>query len=343
MIVELLDEAVTAGARLDRACEMLGISVRTVQRWRQCAGGDDLRCGPKGAPANKLSQAERRQIVHIANSPAYRDLSPKQIVPLLADQGRYIASESSFYRVLHEHGLVHHREMSRPPTASRPRERVATGPWQVASWDITYLKTQVVGMFYYLYMVEDVWSRKILGWAVHGEESSDHAATLIRDIAAGAGRRLDRWVLHSDNGGPMKGATMLATLQRLGVVSSFSRPRVSDDNPFSEALFRTMKYQPTYPSQGFASLDQACAWVARFVAWYNTEHLHSGISYVAPADRHEGHDVAILAQRRRVYERARRRRPSRWSRAPRAWKRTEVVRLNPQPSKEDMNEAQVAA
>jgi transposase InsO family protein len=342
MILALLDEAVAAGAQLDRACETLDLSARTVQRWRG-RGGGDLRCGPKREPANKLSEAERRQIVHIANSPAYRDLSPKQIVPQLADQGRYIASESSFYRVLHEHDLMHHREPSRPPTACRPRERVATGPWQVASWDITYLKTNVAGMFYYLYMVVDVWSRKILGWAVHAEELMDHAAALIDGIAAGAGCELEGWVLHADNGGPMKGATMLATLQRLGVISSFSRPRVSDDNPFSEALFRTMKYRPAYPSNGFASLDQARAWVARFVAWYNTDHLHSGISYVTPHDRHAGHDVAILTQRRRVYERARRRHPSRWSRTPRAWNRTEVVRLNPHDNKEVMNNNQVAA
>ena len=333
MILALLDEAVAAGARLDRACQMLGLSVRTVQRWRQ-RGGGDRRCGPKQEPANKLSEAERRQIVHLANLPAYRDLSPKQIVPQLADQGRYIASESSFYRVLREHGLMHHRERSRPPTASRPRERVATGPWQVASWDITYIKTNISGKFYYLYMVEDVWSRKILGWAVHAQELMGHAAALIDGIAASAGRNLEGWVLHADNGGPMKGATMLATLQRLGVVASFSRPGVSDDNPFSEALFRTMKYRPAYPSNGFASLDQARAWVAGFVAWYNTEHLHSGIGYVAPHDRHEGRDVAILTQRRRVYERARRRHPSRWSRSPRTWRRDEIVRLNPQDNME---------
>jgi putative transposase len=341
MSLALIDEAVAAGARLERACEMLGLSVRTAARWR--AGTGDLRCGPRREPKNKLSQAERQQIVHIATSPAYRDMSPKQIVPRLADQGRYIASESSFYRVLGEHDMMQHRARSRPATGHRPAEHVATAPWQVASWDITYLKTDVAGMFFYLYMVVDIWSRKILAWAVHGQESMDHAAALIADIAAGAGRDLHDWVLHADNGGPMKGSTMLATLHKLGVVPSFSRPRVCDDNPFSEALFRTLKYQPAYPSSGFTSLEHARAWVARFVAWYNADHLHSGMGYVTPNDRHAGRDATILAHRRHVYERARRRHPSRWSRTPRQWKRTEVVRLNPQSNKEELSAIRSAA
>jgi len=152
---------------------------------------------------------------------------------------------------------------------------------------------------------------KILGWDVHEAEASELAASLIERIRGEAGRiDLTGWGLHSDNGSPMKGATMLATLQRLGVVPSFIRPSVSDDNPYSEALFRTLKYCPEYPSTGFASVADARAWVARFVAWYNHEHQHSGIGYVAPADRHDGKDVAILAARKAVYERACDRPPS---------------------------------
>lgn len=340
MMLELIDEAVAAGARLEAACEVVGITVRTVQRWRGKA--EDGRCGPKSEPANKLSLAEKRRILDIANSPEFRSMSPKQIVPRLADLGIYVGSESSFYRTLHEHDLVVHRERSKPATHHRPDEHVATGPWQVASWDITYLLSGVRGRFFYLYIVLDVWSRKILGWAVHAEESMDHASQLIAEIEAGAGIDLSGWVLHSDNGGPMKGSTMLATLQKLGVVASFSRPRVADDNPFSEALFRTMKYTPAYPTGGFATLEDARAWVARFVSWYNTEHLHSGIGYVTPDDRHSGRDVEILAHRRRVYARARERNPSRWSRHTRNWERVEVVRLNPEPQ-EIQTEEKLAA
>ena len=325
--MELIDEATTAGASLEPACEILSLSVRTVQRWR--LGSHDLRCGPKHGPANKLSETERKKIIDVSNSPEYRDVSPKQIVPRLADKGVYIGSESSFYRTLHAENLLNHRERARPATRHKPSEHAASGPWQVASWDITYLKTDVAGRFYYLYLVLDVWSRKILGWEVHDCESKELAAELIDRIAAGTDADLAGWVLHADNGGPMKGSTMLATLQRLGVVPSFSRPSVSDDNPFSESLFRTMKYAPAYPAAGFISLEQARLWVARFVAWYNGEHLHSGIRYVTPNDRHDGRDVLILAHRHALYQRARRRHPTRWSRHTRCWDRIETVYLNP--------------
>lgn len=328
MIRELVKEAVAAGARRWRACEVLGLTARTLERWGDV--DDDGRHGPNTSPANKLSDAERKKLIAVATSPEFRDHSPSQIVPRLADRGEYVASESTFYRVLRDEDMQHHRGRSRPPV-SRPHEHVADGPWQVGSWDITYLRSLVRGQFFYLYLVEDVWSRKILGWEVHDLECNELAAMLIERI-----RRLNPdvdlrgWVLHSDNGGPMKGATMLATLQRLGVVPSFSRPSVSDDNPYVESLFRTMKYSPEYPSSGFASVEHARQWVARFVAWYNQEHQHSGIGFVTPAARHAGDDVAILAARRETYARARARHPERWSRHARDWKRPAIVTLNPE-------------
>lgn len=343
MTLALIDEATTSGARLEAACETVGLTTRTAQRWRLQDGGEDRRCGPKREPANKLSEPERLKILKVANSPEYRDLSPKQIVPRLADRGIYVASESSFYRTLHAEDMLHHRERSKPATGHRPSEHIATGPWQVASWDITYLKTHIPGMFLYLYMVMDVWSRKIVGWAVHDTESKELAAELIRDIASSSGVDLSGWVLHADNGGPMKGSTMVATLQKLGVIPSFSRPHVSDDNPFSEALFRTMKYRPVYPTGGFATIEEARAWVHNFAAWYNTEHLHSGINYVTPEDRHAGRDEEILANRRRVYEEARRRNPSRWSRHSRPWDHVDVVYLNPEQKKRPEAQENIAA
>lgn len=305
----------------------MGLTARTLERWED--ENDDGRHGPNTVPANKLTEAERRQIVAVATSAEFRDQSPKQIVPRLADQGRYLASEATFYRVLHAADMQRARGRARPAVA-RPREHVATGPWQVGSWDITYMASLVRGQFFYLYLVEDVWSRKILGWEVHEAEASEFAAALIERIRREAGGvDLRGWVLHADNGGPMKGATMLATLQRLGVVASFSRPSVSDDNPYSEALFRTLKYCPEYPSAGFATIADARAWVARFVTWYNHDHRHSGIGYVTPAQRHAGEDEAILAVRKAVYERARRRHPARWAKGTRAWARPETVILNP--------------
>lgn len=328
MTRELIEEAVRAGARREKACELLGLSVRTLERWED--DREDGRHGPKTRPSNKLTEAERNRVIEVATSPEFRDQSPKQIVPCLADRGEYIASESTFYRVLRAEDMQHRRGAARAP-ARKPREHVATGPWQVGSWDITYMKSLVRGQYFYLYLVEDVWSRMILGWEVHEEESSDLAGALLQRIRdeAGPGVDLAGWVLHSDNGSPMKGATMLATMQRLGVVPSFSRPSVSNDNPYSESLFRTLKYVPEFPRSGFASVEAARAWVAVFVDWYNYRHHHSGIGFVAPADRHAGRDVAILEARRATYDRARQRRPERWARHTRPWKRPAVVRLNP--------------
>ena len=328
--MKLIDEAVTSGARVDRSCEMMELAPRTLQRWRsQGEQNFDRRFGPKTSPRNKLSAAERKKVLEAANRPEHRDLSPKQIVPRLADAGVYIASESTFYRILHEENALHHREPSRPRSVSRPREYVATGPCEVFSWDITYLRSAVRGAFHYLYLIEDVWSRKIVGWAVHDEESMDLASELINNTAMHLGRDPKGIVLHSDNGSPMKGSTMLATLQRLGIVPSFSRPSVSDDNPYSEALFRTLKYRPEYPRGAFKSIEAARRWVEDFVAWYNTEHLHSAISFVTPEDRHTGKDRTALANRTRVYEKARRRNPERWSGKTRNWERIELVKLNP--------------
>ncbi len=330
MILTLVDEAVQAGARQRPACETLELTVRTVQRWREQGVGDDGRHGPKSPPPNKLTAAQRESLLALVNAAPYRDLSPHQIVPLLADRGCYVASESTIYRCLAATDQLTHRQNSRPPV-SRPQEHVATRPGQVLSWDITYLPGPVRGSFFYLYLILDVWSRKILAAKVYNEESSDLAAELF--LATCDRHRLDprQIVLHSDNGSPMKGSTMLATLQQLGVLASFSRPRVSDDNPYSEALFRTLKYRPEYPSRPFASREQAEAWVDRFVHWYNTEHRHSALRFVTPEQRHCGREKQILKKRQLVYEAAKRQNPQRWgSRPTRNWEPVEIVRLNPE-------------
>lgn len=330
MILGWLDAAQTAGARLAPACREVRLHPRTVQRWRACGGGDDQRHGPKTEPRNKLSAAERQEVLDVANSPEFRNLSPKQIVPKLADRKKYVAAESTFYRVLHQEKQMAHRGRAKAPSSQPPAEQRATGPGQVWSWDISYLRSSVAGMFFYLYLFVDVWSRKIVAYDVHEVENSELASEMLEEALVTEGLSHVDVVLHSDNGTPMKGATLKATMERLGVIPSYSRPRVSDDNPYSESLFRTLKYRPEYPRRPFESRAEARLWTDGFVGWYHHEHLHSGIGFVTPLDRHEGRSEAILEARRIVYEKARRRHPERWAcGTTRAWQAPQDVVLNP--------------
>jgi putative transposase len=334
MIFELIEEAVQAGARREPACGILGLTARTLQRWKQQDCGADRRRGPNNTPTNKLCPEEREHLLKVVNSPEFRDLSPKQIVPLLADREEYVGSESTMYRVLRAEGQLGYRQSARPPRARRPREYVATGPGQVWSWDITYLRTPVRGIYFYLYLILDVWSRKIVGARVYAEESTDLASELFKATCNDLSLDPDGLVLHQDNGSPMKGATLVTTLNSLGVVASYSRPRVSNDNPYSESVFRTLKYRPEYPGRPFPSVDGAQTWVDGFVTWYNTKHLHSAIQFVTPEDRHYGRETEILANRCRVYEKARRQNPERWSGSVRNWEPVKTVYLNPEKKEE---------
>ena len=313
--VSWIQEANQAGARLPQACDEVGLTLRTYRRW--CQHGQvkaDLRPdATRLPPANKMTEAEQAKIIEVCNQAQFASLPPSQIVPTLLDQGEYYGSESTYYRVLKAHGQLHHRGRSLAPKgSSRPTTYTATGPCQVFCWDITYLASTVRGQFYYLYMLEDVYSRKIVGHEVYEEESGDHAAklleqTLLREKCLHSGV-----VLHSDNGAPMKSQTLRVKANELGVTTSYSRPRVSNDNPFAESLFRTCKYRPDWPSAGFKSLDEARAWVLKFTRWYNYEHKHSQLRFVTPHQRHTGQDVELLAQRKERIEAAKAANPSRW-------------------------------
>lgn len=327
--IRLIDDAMRAGARQKLACAELGCSVRTVQRWRHTP--QDRRSQTRrNVPANKLTPEERQLVLEAANSPGYASLTPHQIVPKLADTGLYLASESTFYRVLKAAGQGQRRGRSKTPVRRPLTTHQADGPNQVWCWDITWLPTTVKGRYFYWYMMKDIYSRKLVVNEVHETESSEHASRLLwrgclREQTAG--RPL---VLHSDNGTAMKGATMLAAMYSLGVVPSFSRPRVSNDNAYAEALFRTAKYCPLWPEQPFDTLAEARLWMLRFVDWYNHEHRHSALKYVTPSQRHRGEAAALLGQRTAVYEAAKARHPQRWSTGVRNWKLESTVFLNPE-------------
>ena len=330
-VVSLIQEAIQSGARQQYACEILELSARTYQRWVKKGIVSDGRLNAKRpSPNNKLSDEERRQIIEVCNTPAYSDLPPYQIVPRLADEGRYLASESSFYRILKAANQLTHRGTINIKTKiKKVRHFTATKPNCVWSWDITYCPSRIIGQHYYLYMFEDVYSRKIVGSEVYEHENGEHAAALVERSVWSEKCVKKQLVLHSDNGGPMKSITLKAKLQELGVENSYSRPRVSNDNPYSEALFRTVKYHPRWPSEGFNNLNEARLWVKDFVQWYNHEHRHSRIKFVTPQQRHSGEDINILKKRHALYRKVKKRHPERWSSSTRNWKHEPVVELNP--------------
>ena len=327
-VLTLVAEAVVDGSTQKRACEVVGVGERTLQRWQVPLTCNDGRRGPLTSPKNKLTPLEREKILMLAASSEFINKSPHQIVPSLADRGEFVASESSFYRLLKSEDLLAHRGRAKPAQMARPRSYEATAPRQLLSWDITYLLSQIRGQYFYLYLFLDVFSRKAVGAEVHECESMDHSARLIDKICKSEGIGKNQIVIHADNGGPMKGATTLATMQRLGVVPSFSRPSVSNDNPYSESLFKTLKYCPMYPTKPFENIETAKAWVKSFIHWYNNEHLHSGISFTTPESRHSGTDTGILKNRENVYQAAKQNNPSRWSGRIRNWEKIESVKLN---------------
>jgi putative transposase len=335
-IAAMIEQARREGARLKAACEVGGIDARTLQRWETNAGlqdGDGRPRALRSLPAHTLSAQEREQILRIANEPRFAALPPARIVPTLADEGVYIASESSFSRVLRAHGQTRHRGRARAPRRARPpTTHVATAPRQVWTWDMSFLPTQVAGVWCYLYLILDVYSRKIVGFEVHETDDSEHAVELLRRtaLAEGLHAMAEKPVLHGDNGATLKATSVLAMMYWLGLKASYSRPRVSDDNAFVESLFRTAKYRPEFSAKGFADLHEARLWARSFVHWYNNDHKHSAIRYVSPAQRHVGEDRDVLAARHELYAQAKAANPRRWARHTRNWNPITTVTLNPE-------------
>lgn len=320
-----IDEAKGNGARMSKISQLLGLSGRTFQRWKTKENGDGRKL-VKRTSAKALSEEEKQKIIEVCNQDEYKDMTPNKIVPILAEKGQYIASESTFYKVLREYNQLKHRSNTKEP---RPKPQAktleATAPNQLLSWDITYLKTSVKGMFFFLYLFMDVYSRRIMGWRIEDEESSACAKDLVEQICKD--NNLSDIMLHSDNGSPMKSGTMLATLQFLGVTASFSRPSVSNDNAYSESLFKTLKYRAGYP-KSFETLEEARAWVGGFVNWYNTEHRHSAIKFVTPEQRHFELDKQVMEIRHQTYLAAKQKNPARWNRKTRDWSYVDKVTLS---------------
>ena len=298
-------------------CNGLKLSVRSVQRWKK-HGLQDIRKGPK-VNARALSSKEKQEVLEVLNSIEFCDFTPNEIVAKLADQGRYLTSVSTIYRILRSLNLLQHRKRSKTPERLPRIETVATAPNQVWCWDITYLRTTRARVFYKLYVFQDLFSRKIVTW--HVDEVEDELIalnTLMRGLEqeqiSGAQLRL-----HSDNGNAMKGLSIYIQSRNIGIVTSFSRPSVSDDNPFIESFFKTMKYSPQFPYRAFLSLEEAKKWVESFMTWYNEYHLHSAINYISPNQKHRGQDKDLLEKRHQVFKQAQQKNPVRWSKSAAAW------------------------
>ena len=332
--VKLIKNALSKKARLTKICSALKISVNTYKRWSTDGKNSliDNRHNVHRLPKNKLSTAEEQEILSIVNSEEFCDKTPYYIVPKLLDRGIYFCSISTVYRVLKRLCMTKCRADIAQRVRREPPTHKASGPCQLWSWDITYMPSMIRGVYYFFYVIIDVYSRKIVAWEVWEEQSAEHASELLlRAYRLEKIPRNSNLVLHSDNGGPMKGQTMLATMQWLGIKPSFNRPRVSNDNQYSESLFNTAKHHTPfrYPKY-FDSLTHCRTWAEIFVNWYNNENFNSGINYITPSSRHSGKDSAIFNNRNIVMESAKAIHPERWnSRPTKKWFLPDYVYLNP--------------
>lgn len=321
----ILDAQVTAhggAVTVKRACTAFGVNERSYRHRRQRDEGR-LRLPPPAVakaraphPAS-LTTEEKDQIVAVLCEERFVDLAPAQVYATLLDEAVYLCSERQMYRVLAERGLVRERRRGGHQRAGAygvPRLQ-ADAPNRVWTWDITALRGPSKGVRYYLYTILDIFSRKVVGWSVHEAESEKHARRLIREACRRHQVDRDQLVIHADRGSPMIAGTVAEMLNELGVAKSHSRPRVSNDNPYIESHFKTLKYRPNYPDR-FDSISHARSWSRTFFRWYNKIHYHSAIGYLRPADLHHGNHTAIVAHRQATLDTAAAAHPERFTKRP---------------------------
>lgn len=310
-----LTEELAQHTDVTTACQALNVPRSTLYRARKSETGapDEAQARPK--PARSLSEAEKAQVRDLLNSPRFQDQSPREVYATLLDEGVYLCHWRTMYRVLDEHQEVRERRnLLRHPTYIKP-ELLATAPNQLWSWDITRLRGPLTWTYYYLYVMLDVFSRYAVSWLLAKEESAALGQQLVAAAYAKQHIQPGQLIIHADRGAPMTAKSMAQLMNDLGVTKSHSRPHVSDDNPYSEAQFRTLKYRHNYPDR-FGSLEEARRWCERFFTWYNQEHHHNGLSLLTPADVHYGRAEEMLAQRQMVVQQAYDRHPERFVNGP---------------------------
>ena len=294
---------------IQQACESLGVVRSRWYRSQEPAPTGEKRVYP--APARALQPEERKVVHELLNSQRFQDESPYEVYATLLDEGHYYCSIRTMYRILAENEEVRERRNQlQHPTYSKP-ELLATAPNQLWSWDITKFRGPSTWLYYYLYVILDVFSRYAVGWLLAEEESADLAKQLIAESCRKQGIQKEQLTLHADRGAAMTAKSVAQLLIDLGVDKTHSRPYTPDDNPFSEAQFKTMKYRPDYP-QRFESLEHAHTWARTFFSWYNNHHHHLSLGLLTPASVHFGHAPQILAKRQSVLEQAFRLHPERF-------------------------------
>lgn len=280
---------------------------------------------PKAQHPAELTAAERAQVLAVLNSEQYADLAPAQVYARELDEGRYWCSERTMYRILAAAGQSGERRRQSTHPARKIPELIATAPNDVWSWDITKMRGPAKGIWYHAYVVLDIFSRYIVGWRIEQVEDGKLAADLVTDVVTETGR--PPGYLHADGGPAMTSKPLASLLVDLDITRSHSRPRQSNDNPYSEAAFKTLKYTPDYPAR-FASIGQARAWMDAFVTSYNHEHRHSGIGYYTPASVHHGTAAAVRDHRQATLNAAYAAHPERFTRRPEATPLPEKAAIN---------------
>ena len=276
------------------ACRALGVPRASFYRRQRPAPGHQQ---PRPTPARALRASERAHVLDVLASPRFVDRSPAEVVATLLDEGRYLCAERTMYRILAANQPVRERRNQRSHPCYTKPELVATGPNQTWSWDITRLRGPKRWTSFYLYVLLDIFSRYVVGWMVADRENAALAATLIEETCLKQGIEPQVLTLHSDRGAPMTSKCTAQLLADLGVTRSLSRPQVSDDNPFSEAQFKTLKYHPGFPGR-FEDITAAIAFCRSFFPWYNTEHRHAGIAMLTPDDVHHHRAPDVLGSAR---------------------------------------------
>lgn len=328
-------DSIRAGMSEGRAvgplCDALGVPRSTYYRQQHTLRQEPQ---PRPSPLRTLDSSTRQEVLAVLHSERFVDRSPAEVVYTLLEEGTYLCSERTMYRILEENQELHERRNQRRNPEYKKPELVATAPNQVWSWDITKLKGHEKWTYYYLYVILDIFSRYVVGWMIAAHENAKLATHLIRTTCENQAIQPDTLVIHSDRGAPMTAKTTAQLLAELDVLRSLSRPHVSNDNPFSESQFKTLKYSPGFPNR-FGCITDALDHCRTFFAWYNRQHRHSGIQYLTPYQVHYGEAEQVLQQRHRVMMEAYNRHPERFVKgAPKLQSLPEAVWINPPAKKE---------